>query len=187
MQNPNTIASQNLLYAIPSTPTRNTGTLTGTQGGLVSIGIGVNGLAIFNNAAAFPDTLSDEALTFDDQEGHPENTGIYHHHTQFINGDATAGGTGGAVNLTTIASGNNLIGVALDGYAIYGQYCAGQGATATGLDAYHGHTTTTNEFTTPTYHYHYGGGGTGGGNDTTAGIPTLMGSFFYGVVGKVSN
>lgn len=185
-QNPNTIASQNLVYAIPASPTRNTGTLTSTQGGLASIGIGVNGLAIFNNAAAPPDTLSVEALTFDDQEGHPENTGVYHHHSQFINGDGT-GGTPASVNLTTIASGSNIIGIALDGYAIYGQYCSGQGATASGLDAYHGHTTTTNEFTTATYHYHYGGNGTGGGNDTTAGIPTLMGSYFYGNVGKVSN
>ncbi|MBX7057569.1 MAG: YHYH protein [Leptospirales bacterium] len=185
-QNPNTISSQNFVYAIPSSPTRNTGSLTGTQGGLVSIGIGVNGLAVFNNAAAPPDTLSVEALTFDDQEGHPENTGSYHHHSQFINGDG-AGGTPASVNLTTLGSGANLIGIALDGYAIYGQYCQGQGGNATGLDAYHGHTTTTAEFTTPTYHYHYGGNGTGGGNDTTAGIPTLMGSFFYGNVGKVSN
>lgn len=182
--NPNTIASQTITYAIPSVPSRNTGSLTGTQGGLVSIGIGVNGLAIFNNAAAPPDTLSVEAATFDDQEGHPQNTGLYHHHSQYINGDGTAGGLA-SVNLTTAGS-SQLIGVALDGYAIYGQYCGGQGATASGLDSLHGHTTTTPEFSTPTYHYHYGGT-TGGGNDATAGIPTLMGSYFYGIVGKVSN
>ncbi|MBI3395877.1 MAG: YHYH protein [Spirochaetia bacterium] len=188
-QNPNTIASQNFVYAIPMSPTKNTGTLSGTQNGLVSIGIGVNGLAIFNKAANPPDTLSTEAATFDDQEGHPETTGSFHHHSQFINGDGT-GGSPASLNLTTLAS-SNLIGVALDGYAIYGQFCGsattGQNATASGLDAYHGHTTTTPEFSTATYHYHYGGNGTGGGNDTTAGIPTLMGSYFYGVTGKVSN
>lgn len=186
--NPNTIASQNFVYAIPANPTRNTGTLTSTQGGLVSIGIGVNGVAIYNNAAAPPDTLSVEAATFDDQEGHPQNTGVYHHHSQYINGDGTAGGQA-SVNLTTAGS-SQLIGVALDGYAIYGQYCGsattGQNATASGLDSLHGHTTTTPEFSTATYHYHYGGT-TGGGNDATAGIPTLMGSYFYGNVGQVSN
>jgi hypothetical protein len=186
--NPNYMTSQNMVYAIPASPTRNTGTLTSTQGGLVSIGIGVNGLAIFNNAAAPPDTLSDEAKTFDDQEGHPQNSGIYHHHSQYINGDGTAGGLA-TTNLTTAGS-SQLIGVALDGYAIYGQFCGsattGQNNTATGLDSLHGHTTTTPEFSTATYHYHYGGT-TGGGNDSTAGIPTLMGSYFYGVAGKVSN
>lgn len=186
--NPNYMTSQNITYAIPMTPSRNTGSLTSTQGGLVSIGIGVNGLAIFNNAAAAPDTLSDEAETFDDQEGHPQNSGVYHHHAQYINGDGTAGGLA-TVNLTTAAS-SQLIGVALDGYAIYGQFCGsattGQNATASGLDSLHGHTTTTPDFSTATYHYHYGGT-TGGGNDATAGIPTLMGSYFYGNVGKVSN
>jgi len=183
-QNPNTLSSQNFVYAIPSSPTKNNGTLSGTQNGLVSIGIAVNGLAIFNNAAAPPDTLSVEAKTFDYQEGHPENTGVFHHHGQLINGDGTSG-TPASVNLTT--TGTAVLGIALDGYAIYGQKCSGQaGADASGLDAYHGHTTTTTEFGTATYHYHYGGNGTGGGNDTTAGIPTIMGSYFYGVIGQVS-
>src|SRR5262249_21192963 len=108
-QNPNTIASQNFVYAIPSTPKQNTGSLSGTQNGLVSIGIAVNGLAIFNNAANPPDTLSTEAATFDDQEGHPETTGTYHHHSQVINGDGT-GSTPASVNLTTQGS-SALIGI----------------------------------------------------------------------------
>lgn len=178
--NPNKTASQNFIYKIPTTPTRNTGTLTSTQGGLSSIGITVNGLAIFNNAAAPPDTLSTEAATFDFQGGHPQNSGVYHHHGNVTNGTSGSGG----VDLT---AGNYLIGIALDGYAIYGRQCSGQGnVDATGLDAYHGHTTVTTHFTTATYHYHYGGT-TGGGNDSTAGIPTLMGSSFYGVIGSVSN
>ncbi|HNJ33950.1 MAG TPA: YHYH protein, partial [Leptospiraceae bacterium] len=196
--NPNFIANQNLLYAIPMTPAKNNSTLSGTQNGLASIGIAVNGLAIFNNAANPPDTLSTEASTF--QQGHPEMTGSYHHHSQLINGDGT-GGTPASVNLTTQGS-SALIGIALDGYAIYGRWCgdatSGQNTQATGLDACHGHITTTPEFSTATYHYHYGGGasgttcngsgvGTGAGNDATAGIPTIMGSYFYGVIGQVSN
>lgn len=198
--NPNSIANQNLLYAIPTTPAKNNGALSGTQNGLASIGIAVNGLAIFNNAANPPDTLSNEASTFDNQQGHPETTGTYHHHSQLINGDGTAGSVA-TTNLTTQGS-SSLIGIALDGYAIYGRWCgdatSGQNTQATGLDACHGHITTTPEFSTATYHYHYGGGasgttcngsgvGTGAGNDATAGIPTIMGSYFYGVIGQVSN
>ncbi|AOP32888.1 hypothetical protein A0128_02800 [Leptospira tipperaryensis] len=165
----NSISSQKLVYAIPSTPTKGTGTVS-TQGGLVSIGITVNGLAIFNNAAAPPDNLSVEALTFDNFGGHPQNQGVYHHHaavTKVSNNDA------------------NLIGIILDGYAIYGEKCD-NGTAATGddftptLDSLHGHTAATVHFSTPTYHYHYV-------LDATATIKTLMGSYFYGTIGSVSN
>ena len=167
--NPNKTASQNFVYAIPVSPTANTGTLSGTQAGLASIGITVNGLAVYNNAAAAPDTLSTEAKSFDNQGGHPQNTGIYHHHANVTNG---------TVDLTSTAA---LVGIALDGYAIYGANCSGQGGgAATGLDTNHGHTTTTSHFTAATYHYHYA-------NDATAGISTLMGSNFYGRIGSVSN
>ncbi|RHX85155.1 YHYH protein [Leptospira stimsonii] len=165
----NSISSQKLVYAIPSTPTKGTGTVS-TQGGLVSIGITVNGLAIFNNAAAPPDTLAVEAMTFDNFGGHPQNQGVYHHHaavTKVSNNDA------------------NLIGIILDGYAIYGEKCD-NGTAATGddftptLDSLHGHTAATVHFSTPTYHYHYV-------LDATATIKTLMGSYFYGTIGSVSN
>ncbi len=175
--NPNKTKSQKFIYKIPITPTRNTGSLTSTQGGLASIGITVNGLAVFNNAAAPGDTLATEATSFDSQGGHPESTGSYHHHANVVNG------TGG----NDLTASNSLVGIALDGYAIYGRKCSGQGnVDATGLDAYHGHETVTAHFSTATYHYHYGGT-TGGGNDATAGIPTLMGSSFYGVIGSVTN
>ena len=172
----NQIASQNMVYAIPINPTRNTGTLTGTQSGLVSIGVSVNGVSVFNNAAAPGDTLSSEVLTFDTFGGHPENTGNYHYHAE----------------PTSISSSDSsLIGIALDGYAIYGKKCDNGTAStsddftpdSTGtnvLDSLHGHTSITTHFSTATYHYHLGA-------DATAGIDTLMGSSFYGVVGTVSN
>lgn len=165
----NSISAQKLVYAIPSSPAKGTGTVS-TQGGLVAIGITVNGLAIFNNAAAPPDNLSVEAMTFDNFGGHPQNQGVYHHHaavTKVSNNDA------------------NLIGIILDGYAIYGEKCD-NGTAATGddftptLDSLHGHTAVTTHFSTPTYHYHYV-------LDSTATIKTLMGSYFYGVIGSVSN
>ncbi|TGM03169.1 YHYH protein [Leptospira barantonii] len=165
----NSISAQKLVYVIPSSPTKGTGTVS-TQGGLVAIGITVNGLAIFNNAAAPPDNLSVEAMTFDNFGGHPQNQGVYHHHaavTKVSNNDA------------------NLIGIILDGYAVYGEKCD-NGTSATGddftptLDSLHGHTAVTTHFSTPTYHYHYV-------LDSTATIKTLMGSYFYGVIGSVSN
>ncbi|MBL8020816.1 MAG: YHYH protein [Leptospirales bacterium] len=173
----NRIGSQNFVYAIPKNPTRNTGSLTGTQGGLSSIGITRNGVAIFNNAAAPGDTLATEATTFDAFGAHPNDQSITHHHAwvKKFSTDQSATST------TSYNDDTNLIGIALDGYAIYGIRCSGQGnATASGLDTLHGHTTTTTDFATATYHYHFV-------LDSTATIKTLMGSYFYGKIGQVSN
>ncbi len=191
----NVISSQNLQLTIPSTPTLKTGTLSGTQNGLVAIGLTVNGLAIFNNAAAPPDTLATEASTFDAFDGHPQTSGVFHHHA----GVRKVGISG------TDNNDANLIGIALDGYLIYGKKCDNAtattaddvtltastgtsdgtaanitGASATTLDQLHGHTTTTIHLTTATYHYHMA-------LDPTATIDTLMGSYFRGVAGSVSN
>jgi len=171
----NQISSQCLVYTIPSSPSEKLTNKTGTQSGYASVGITVNGLAIFNNAAAAPDTLSTEAQTFDQYNGHPQNSGVYHHHSQPLN----------------VSNNNsNLIGVLIDGYALYGRDCTvnavdGGGTTTptiagSQLDANHGHTTSTVHFSTATYHYHYS-------QDPTAGIPTLIGSYFHGTPGTVSN
>lgn len=177
----NRIGSQNFVYAIPKNPTRNTGTLSGTQAGLSSIGITRNGLAIFNNAAAPGDTLADEAKTFDAFGSHPNNQSITHHH-----GWVKKFSTDQSATVTTeYNNDSNLIGITLDGYALYGSKCD-NGTAATGddttptLDAYHGHTAVTTHFSTATYHYHYV-------LDGTATIKTLMGSYFYGVIGSVTN
>lgn len=165
----NKVSSQKLVYTIPATATKGTGTVS-TQGGLVSIGITVNGLAIFNNAAAPPDNLSAEALTFDNYGGHPQNSGVYHHHA-------------GASKITNNDA--NLVGIILDGYAIYGKKCDNGTASTSDdftptLDSLHGHTAVTTHFPTATYHYHLT-------YDSTATIDTLMGSYFYGTIGSVSN
>ncbi len=191
----NVIASQSIVYTIPATPTLKTGTLTSSQGGLVSIGITTNGLAIFNNAAAPPDNLSTEATTFDAFGGHPQNGGVYHHHAA-------------VTKLSATMTDSTLLGVALDGYLIYAEQCDNgtvgtgddytptantssatgtattdsvtQSGTQTSLDRLHGHTTTTRHLSTATYHYHYM-------QDPTATIKTLMGSYFRGTIGSVSN
>lgn len=181
---PNSISTQNIVYSIPINPTKASCNIS-TQGGLVSIGITVNGLAVFNNAAAPPDVLATEANTFDNYQGHPQNSGIYHHHAAVpkVCGDAaTILATAGTVN-STACNNSTLIGIALDGYAIYGQKCntgTGGDFTPNDLDSLHGHTGVTTHFATATYHYHYA-------YDSTATIYTLMGSYFYGNNGGTSN
>ncbi|XDD45790.1 YHYH protein [Leptospira sp. WS39.C2] len=168
----NQIASQCLVYTIPSSPSEKLTNKTGTQSGYASVGITVNGLAIFNNAAAAPDTLATEAQTFDKFNGHPQSSGVYHHHSQPLN----------------VSNNNsNLIGVLIDGFAVYGRDCTNASNVTstptianTQLDSNHGHSTTTLHFATPTYHYHYS-------DDPTATIPTLIGSYFHGTPGTVSN
>ncbi|MCW7468406.1 YHYH protein [Leptospira kanakyensis] len=171
----NQISSQCLVYTIPSSPSEKLSNKTGTQSGYASVGITVNGLAIFNNAAAPGDTLATEEQTFDKFNGHPQSSGVYHHHSQPLN----------------VSNNNsNLIGMLIDGFAVYGRDCtlnANSGGTTSTptiagsqLDANHGHTTTTTHFTTATYHYHYT-------YDSTATINTLIGSYFHGTPGTVSN
>lgn len=195
----NKIISQNMKYTIPTTGTlRSSGAMTGTQAGYVSIGISTNGLAIFNNAANAPDTLSAEASTFDNYSGHPQNQGVYHYHTEppkLTNNDAS------------------LIGIALDGFLIYGRKCDNgtastaddftpqrnanaQGGTFNGtvgtlteggttkLDEVHGHTAVTQHLSTATYHYHVVTDEVVTGS---TGLKTIMGSYFRGVPGTVSN
>ncbi len=192
----NVIQVQNLTFTIPQTPTPKSGSLTSTQGGLIAIGITANGITVFNNAAAPPDTLAVEAGTFDNYGGHPQNSGVFHHHAA-------------VTKLSSNMNDSTLIGVALDGYLIYAEKCdngtadssddvtltaptaaatgnsandtgASNGDTATSLDKLHGHTAQTRHMTTPTYHYHYA-------QDPTATIKTLMGSYFRGTIGSVTN
>ena len=170
----NVIVSQTFTYTIPATPTTGSGTVS-TQGGLASIGITTNGLAVFNNAAAPGDTLATEATTFDNYMGHPQSSGVYHHHAGVpkVCSNTTSTSNSGACN-----NNNKLIGIALDGYPIYSQKDA-NGNTPT-LDTYHGTTGTTTEFPSGTYHYRYA-------YDSTATIYTLMGSFFRGNIGSITS
>ncbi|MCB1177852.1 MAG: YHYH protein, partial [Leptospiraceae bacterium] len=145
---------------------------------LGTIGVSTNGVAIFSNDAGPGDTLSKEAGTFDTYAGHPQQQGVYHYHAEPI--------------YLTSTNTANLIGVSLDGYAIYGTKCdngtsdtsddyspasPSSSPTGTGLDSNHGHTTTTTHFSTATYHYHVG-------LDSTAGITTIFGDYFHGAPGS---
>lgn len=193
----NLISSQNMKYTIPITGTLQTsGTLSGTQAGLISIGVTTNGIAIFNNSANAPDQLTTEASTFDNYTGHPQNSGIYHYHTEpakLSNNDSA------------------LIGIALDGFLVYGRKCdngtastaddftpstntnassftgsvsALTGGTTNTLDEVHGHVAVTQHLSTATYHYHTVTAEVVSGS---TGLKTIMGSYFRGIRGSVSN
>lgn len=170
----NQIKTQCISYTIPSSPAAKSGSKTGTQSGYVSVGITVNGLAIFNNAAAPGDVLASEVSTFDKYNGHPQQAGVYHHHALPLN-----------ISTDVQSDGAKLIGVLLDGFPVYGKLCdQGTADTADDVapttDDNHGHTAATIHFPSGIYHYHYK-------FDTTGNTNTLIGSFFHGTPGSVSN
>lgn len=133
--NPNTISSQGLTLTIPKTP--DTGGSTTDYG---AVGVAIDGSAIYNSEAAPGDSLATELATMNAGNGHPTDIGQYHYHTEpykISNDDS------------------NLVGIALDGYLIFGKKERG-GTYASGLDANGGHSTTNNNFWggSSVYHYH---------------------------------
>jgi hypothetical protein len=157
--NPNRIASQQMTFRIPVTPTVLS---TPSATPLGAIGIALNGVAIFNQYAGPSQPLSGEINSFDQYNGHPQQTGVYHYHVE-------------PLWLTRTAK-DALIGVLLDGYPVYGPLENGKTLTSADLDAAHGHFGATKEFPNGIYHYH-----------TTADAPYINGSGFYGAPGTVSN
>lgn len=103
-KNPNSISSQSITMIVPKEPEAKTADYDGTSLGCV--GLTTYGVCIFNNQAAPGDSLEDEFATFDNGDGHPENTGVYHHHTEpyYLTSDD-----------------NTLIGLMADGYPVYGK------------------------------------------------------------------
>ena len=109
--NPNTLGSQSITMTVAYAPTAGSGSV-GTAMGMGAVGIALNGVAIFSNAAASPDNIYDEVYTFDKCEGHPAGT-KYHYHTEppaISNSD------------------DYFIGVMRDGFPIYGRSEYGGGS-----------------------------------------------------------
>jgi hypothetical protein len=157
-KNPNTISSQSLTLTIPKTPTLKTSSLDATAG-IDAVGITTYGVVIFNNQAAPGDSLATEYQSMDTWEGHPQNTGKYHYHTE-------------PTRLTS--NGSELIGVMIDGYPIYGK--KKQDGTYPTLDATtHTVACTTTHFPSGTYCYHVA-------NSTGVGAD-IIGSYFRGKKG----
>jgi hypothetical protein len=133
IRNPNNISAMTLSLQLPRTPNTTAAQFSGAI-----VGLALNGVGIFGNFAAPGDDIYTEAQTFDRCGAHPQNSGMYHYHSEpysISNDDA------------------NFIGVLRDGYPVYGRKDVG-GSYPTNLDNYGGHTAVTPDSATPVYHYH---------------------------------
>ncbi len=91
-QNPNTIATQDTLVWVPLDPVAKGIVITddmvdGTAGTSTEeypgggVGITPDGVLAFSGLAGPGDDIAEEQYTFDTWNGHPEQTGVYHHHS----------------------------------------------------------------------------------------------------------
>jgi hypothetical protein len=135
--NPNQIAAQTITMTVPLSPAKGASATT-MPGGV--IGLSLNGVAIYSNAAAPGDDIYKEQYTFDKCDGHPDNVGRYHYHSE----------PGAITN-----KGDDFVGVMRDGFPVYGRFDHETGADAAGLDASGGKTgKTVDSPDTAVYHYH---------------------------------
>ena len=132
--NPNNISLKTVSVTVPITPS---GSSLPMGGG--AVGLAVNGVSLFSNAAAPEDDIYNEIATFDKCEGHPQLSGQYHYHSEppsISNSDS------------------KFIGVMRDGYPIYGRKDI-NGTSPSNLDASGGHTAVTEDSSgISVYHYH---------------------------------
>lgn len=158
-QNPNKIAQSNLTFRIPMKPTVASNHSATPMG---PIGVGINGVPLFNQYAAGGSPLTNEIVSFDQYGGHPQQQGQYHYHVE-------------PIYLTKNKGKDALLGFLLDGFPVYGPQENGKTITNSDLDVYHGHISVTADYPNGIYHYHF-----------TAEAPYLNGQGFYGTAGTVS-
>ena len=79
-QNPNSIKTFDFKFKIPLNP-KEASSKVSTQ--LGSIGVSINGVALYNQYAG-PNNqpLTNEINSFDQYAGHPQNQGVYHYHLE---------------------------------------------------------------------------------------------------------
>lgn len=157
--NPNRIQEQNLTFRIPRNPVEDPNHRATPMG---PIGVAVNGVAFYNQYAAGGAPLTGEINSFDQYNGHPQNSGQYHYHVD-------------PLYLTATRGKDALLGFLVDGFPVYGPQENGSTVTDADLDDYHGHIGPTREYPNGIYHYHI-----------TAEDPYLNGAGFFGVSGTVA-
>lgn len=158
--NPNRIREQNYTFKIPLHPQEDANHRATPLG---PIGIAVNGVAIYNQYAGPNRPLTNEINSFDQYNGHPQQTGQYHYHVEPLYLTATQGESA-------------FLGFLLDGFPVYGPEENGKAVANADLDVYHGHFGATADYPGGIYHYHI-----------TAEDPYINGSGFYGAAGTVTN
>jgi len=159
MINPHNIAVQNWVFRIPINPAENPNHQATPRG---PIGISLNGVPFFNQFAAGNSPLDDEALSFDQFNGHPQPENAYHYHIE-------------PLFLTQNAGSDAFLGFLLDGFPVYGPVEDGAPVSNANLDEFHGHAHTTADFPDGIYHYHI-----------TDADPYINGDGFFGTAGTVT-
>ncbi|MBT3444697.1 MAG: YHYH protein [Flavobacteriaceae bacterium] len=157
--NPNQINAFNLTYKIPLNP-KEASNKSSTR--LGSMGVALNGVALFNQYAGPNQPLTNEINSFDQYNGHPERLGTYHYHIE-------------PLYLTQENGKDALMGFLLDGFPVYGPEENGSKVTNSDLDAYHGHQHATSDFPEGIYHYHI-----------TDNDPYINGNQYFGTPGTVT-
>lgn len=158
--NPNRISEQSYTFRIPLNPQAST---TNQATALGAIGVSVNGISIFNQyAGPNNQALTNEINSFDQYNGHPQNTGVYHYHVE-------------PLYLSEKNGKEALVGFLLDGFPVYGPVENAQRITNDDLDEFHGHFGATEEYPDGIYHYHI-----------TDEDPYINGSGYFGTPGSVS-
>jgi hypothetical protein len=133
--NPNELAPHSLRLTLLAHPQP---TAIGTAMNLGTIGMAINGVALFSNRAAGDDDIYIESEGFDRCHGHPTGRDQYHYHTE---------------PWSVSVDDDHFIGVFMDGFAVYGRRDP-DGSIPTDLDQSGGHTGVTLDSTTPVYHHH---------------------------------
>jgi hypothetical protein len=152
------IVEQQLTFTIPLNPKAAT---THAATPLGPIGVAVNGVPIFNQYNGQNRPLTVEINSFDQYNGHPQQTGQYHYHVE-------------PLGITQKNGSSALIGFLLDGFPVYGPIENGKRITNADLDELHGHTGATADYPKGIYHYH-----------VTSEDPYINGAGFYGTPGSI--
>ena len=98
-------------------------------------------MPLFNQYAGPNQPLTNEINSFDQYDGHPQQTSMYHYHVE-------------PYALTAVNGKDSLIGYLLDGFPVYGPLENGVTLTSANLDTYHGHFGATADYPGGIYHYH---------------------------------
>lgn len=151
-QNPNQIATQTVTMDVNDDPASRgltidsdlvdgmAGTSRSEYGGS-TLGIGLDGVSLFHGVAAPGDDISQERYSFDTWEGHPQDTGTYHHHSANPAALNVLKHLGFATTNTPGSAEIELFGVMCDGTVVMG--CTeldGSTPDSGDMDAQNGHT-----------------------------------------------
>ncbi|WP_339750969.1 YHYH protein [Algoriphagus aquimarinus] len=158
-QNPNKIATQNIVFSIPLNPSEASNHQNTPLG---PIGVSRNGVVFFNQYAGPDQPLTTEIDSFDQWLGHPQARGMYHYHIE-------------PTYLTQQFGNDAFLGLLADGFPVYGPMENGGLITNADLDMYHGHLGATADFPDGIYHYHI-----------TSEDPYLNGNGYFGTPGSIT-